>query len=245
MTGKGPVSYGLSQTAWGEYSAFLEELATRPGVRKICEIGGGANPSLSLAFIAKHNLEYTILDISENELAKAPDGYIKLVGDITDPNTQLQKNNWDLIFSKMLAEHVQDGTSFHGNIFNLLAPGGTAFHFFPTLCSMPFVINKLLCKKNSARLLYLFYKDRDYDGKHGKFPAYYSLCYGPTKKQIKRLANIGYSIKNYIGFFGHSYFERIPLLHKLHRALTKLLISFPIPWLSSYAYVVLSKPQKA
>jgi hypothetical protein len=92
-------------------------------------------------------------------------------------------------------------------------------------------------------LLHLFYKGRESHGKQGKFPAYYSLRYGPTKKQIKTLANMGYSIKQYIGFFGHGYFEKIPLLNKFNQVFTKWLISFPIAWLSSYAYVVLRKPK--
>ena len=44
----------------------------------------------------------------------------------------------------MLAEHVPDGYRFHSNLFELLKPGGVAFHFMPTLYSPPFVINRLL-----------------------------------------------------------------------------------------------------
>jgi len=37
---------------------------------------------LTPAFISSRNLDYTILDISENELGKAPDQYKKLAQDI-------------------------------------------------------------------------------------------------------------------------------------------------------------------
>jgi hypothetical protein len=241
MFGNDTVSYDLTPIAWNNYDAFLENLASRPGVKKICEIGGGSNPALSLAFITKHHLEYTILDISESELNKAPEGYIKLVGDITHPHFS-PDNHYHLIFSKMLAEHVMDAASFHKNVFNLLDSGGMAFHFFPTLYSLPFVINKYLPETLSGNLLRLFFKERNNEGHHGKFPAYYNMCRGPTKNQIKKLEEVGYLIEKYIGFFGHGYFEKIPLVRTLSNLLPRLLRSHPNPWLTSYAYVLLSKP---
>ena len=48
-----------------------------------------------------------IIDISAKELAKAPAGYRKRVLDVTQPLTG-KEGTYDLVFSKMLAEHVSD-----------------------------------------------------------------------------------------------------------------------------------------
>lgn len=235
------ISYDYTPAAWEKYSAFLEHLASQPHVRKICEIGGGSNPALSLEFIQKHQLEYTILDISPAELSKAPNGYIKLVGDITNPGPSLLGQQYDLIFSKMLAEHVEKGEAFHHHVYQLLNVGGKAFHFFPTLYSLPFLINFVLPESLSTKVLAFFFHGRSKQGKHGKFPAYYSMCRGPTKSQFKKFKTLGFHIEKYIGYFGHGYFDKIPILKQISRFTTKLLIKYPQPWLTSYAYVLLTK----
>lgn len=244
MPKKDCISYNRSEVAWADYVPFLQELAKRPNIKKICEIGAGATPSLSLDFVREHKLEYTLLDISAEELKKAPDGYRKIVGDIIHPHNLLEANQYDLIFSRMLAEHVKNGKVFHQNVFQLLAPHGIAFHFFPTLCAAPFMVNKFLSEKVSTKVLNLLNKRKKFEPgtQLAKFPAYYSYCYGPTKQQMSALTEIGYSIEQYIGFFGHGYYDRIPVLKQLNKATTKLLMAYPSPWLTSYAYVLLYKP---
>jgi len=73
-------------------------------------------------------LEYTILDLSLEELTKAPDGYNKIQADITDPYLSLD-GKYDLVYSRFLAEHVPSGLNFHRNVLNLLRKGG--MHFIP------------------------------------------------------------------------------------------------------------------
>ena len=106
---------------------------------------------LTPAFISSRNLEYTILDISENELGKAPDQYKKLAQDIM-ANDLSSTERFDLVFTRMLAEHVKDGELLHRNVYSLLNPGGFAVHFFPTLYAVPFLVNRLLPETLSALL---------------------------------------------------------------------------------------------
>ena len=47
----------------------------------------------------------------------------------------------------MVFEHVEDGQRAWANLYQLLAPGGVALAFVPTLYSVPFVINWLLPDK--------------------------------------------------------------------------------------------------
>jgi hypothetical protein len=128
-------------------------LAQMPGVQKICKIGGDANPALNLAFIQEHNLDYTILDICQYELDKAPDGYHKVCCDITDEKLVFP-GALD-VFSHHLAEHIQCASKFHSNVFHLLSPRGIAFHVFPTLYTFPFVVNWLTPDGLAEAALYI------------------------------------------------------------------------------------------
>jgi len=68
------VRYRLSRHAWEGFVEHVKALASRPGLRRVCEERAGANPSLPIDFVENHNLKYAILDVSERDLAKAPAG---------------------------------------------------------------------------------------------------------------------------------------------------------------------------
>ena len=76
------ITYLHSDNEWYEYPAFVQQLVQEHGARKICDVGGGANPVLPLQFVNDNQLDCTVLDISSAELEKAPNGYKKLVQDI-------------------------------------------------------------------------------------------------------------------------------------------------------------------
>ena len=179
------ISYKKTEEAWKGYSNSLVSLIEKYGSKRICDVGGGANPILSLEYINYRDLAYSILDISESELAKVPDEYNKITQDICSPTLSID-GKYDFIFSKMLAEHVKDGEQFHKNIHKLLCDGGLAVHFFPTLYTFPFLVNTLLPEKLTYSLLEFIMPNRDLF-RRAKFPAYYRWCRGPIKKQISKL----------------------------------------------------------
>jgi SAM-dependent methyltransferase len=235
------VSYGFFQEAWRDHAAIVRRLIELDRPRTVCEIGGGANPSLPLSFVAERGLDYTILDISPAELDKAPAGYRKLAADICAAEPAAA-GRFDFMFSKMLAEHVASGSAFHRNVFRALAPGGLACHFFPTLYAPAFVANRLLPEDVSGMALAAFApRDRH---RHGKFPARYSWCRGPTRRQLARLAAIGYEIVAYRGFFGHDYYRRIPPLHWASRRTAEWLCRHPWAPMTSFALALLRKPER-
>ena len=228
-----------SSDPWPQYLSKLFELIKDNGPKHLCEIGGGAFPAISLQQIKELNLEYTILDISQTELERAPKQYVKVEADICDPNLK-GEGSYDLIFSKMLAEHVLDAKTFHSNVYKLLKPGGIAFHFFPTLYSPPFIINRLIPEFLAKILFNLFVRNDSVV--HKRFTAYYNWCRGPIKCQIKNLESVGFEIIEYRGFFGHKYYRKIPILRDLHKLFVRFLTRFPNVYLTSFAFAVLKKP---
>ncbi len=219
--------------------AFLQRLIETRGVRSICDIGGGANPLLPIEYIRQHSLDYTVLDISETELQKAPPCYHKIMADIASRDFSIGGKTFGLVFSKMLAEHISDAPQFHTNIRKILAPEGVAAHFFPTLYAIPFLMNRIIPESLSDRLLSVFApRDRF---QRAKFPAYYQWCRGPTERQFQRLAGVGLVVVQYIGFFGHAgYYRRLPGIRQIHELTTRMLMKFPNPHLTSYAFLVVT-----
>jgi len=234
------IVYSYSENEWNEYSEFVQSLVKEYGACQICDVGGGANPVLPLEFIEQNQLDCTVLDISSEELEKAPKGYNKLVQDV-EASDCVQVEKFDLVITKMLAEHLKHGKLFHKNIFGMLKPGGVAIHYFPTLYSLPFIVNKLIPDRLSSFLLDTFLpRDRH---QLGKFPAYYSWCYGPIPSMLRMLAEIGYETVEYRAFFGNTYYSRIPIIRDLHRAYSHYLAQHPNPYLTSFAQVILRKPE--
>src|SRR5574337_235397 len=112
------IRYGTSEEGWLGYERYIYKLIHDHALKRVCEIGGGANPLLNLGRLSQAGAEYTILDISQAELDKAPSGYQKVLGDIGSAGFSLE-NRFDLVFSRMLAEHIRDAGQFHRNVLNL------------------------------------------------------------------------------------------------------------------------------
>ncbi len=148
--------------------------------------------------------------------------------DICTPDSQIPGAPYDLIFSRMTAEHFRDAEAAHANIFRALRPGGLALHSFATLYSLPFVANRFMPDQLSERLLNTVRPRDKY--KLDKFKAYYSRCRGPVKGQLDFFQNLGYEVAEYRGYFGHTYYaKKLPVLHKLHSLKTRWLLRNPVP----------------
>lgn len=232
------IAFDLWPAAWTGYIPFLEALIDRTGARSVCDVGAGARPSLPLEVVKKRGLEYVLVDVSEKELAKAPDGYIKIQADVTAADFRMDEK-FDLVVSRMVAEHIVHPVIFHTNVRRMLVPDGTAFHFFATLYSLPFVVNRVLPPGLSYVVLQLVRPSTV--RKRSKFRAYYRWCRGPTRRQIARFAELGYDVEEYLGFFGHTYYARATPIQHLETAVARTLVKHPVPLLTSFAYVVLRK----
>ena len=232
------ISYGRSEDAWHGFEILILSLITKYEIKSICDIGGGANPILNEDSIKKLKINYTILDISEIELQKTSNLFDKILADVSSTNFNINRK-FDLVVSKMLAEHIADAEQFHINIRTILNKNGLAIHFFPTLYALPFCLNYLLPNKFSGILLN-FVSPRD-KFRYPKFPAYYNICKGPIRSQLKILKKFGYDIIEYKAFFGHGYYDNFRILKILHNHIVKLLLKYPINLFSSFSYVILRK----
>jgi SAM-dependent methyltransferase len=228
---------------WDGAPQFFRSLIERSGARSVLEIGAGANPTLAPAYVREQGLRYTTNDVSTEELAKAGPDYETLCLDMaTADRGALPESAFDLIFSRMVNEHVSDGRRYYRNILDTLAPGGISAHCFSTLYAAPFVVNRLLPDSLSGRLFEAVVPRAG--GRHDKFSAHYSWSRGPSRRMIDRLTGLGFEVVEYRGYFGHRYYARrgLGLLNRLEEVKSAWLLEHPLPALTSYAAVILRKP---
>jgi hypothetical protein len=69
------------------------------------------------------------------------------------------------------------------------------------------------------------------------------MCYGNSRRQIRRFLSIGYADDDIRTFYGHNYFSKIPLIRELDSGLTRLAYATGLSQFGAYAYVRLKKPQ--
>jgi Methyltransferase domain len=237
------VRYSLSDEfpGWAMAESYLVSMIEKHSPRTLLEIGSGANPTLKTAHLARHKLRYITSDVDDCELRKAAPVYEARCFDVErGPLPEDLIAECDIIFSRMVNEHIRDGRAYHTNVRKLLRPKGLAIHCSATLHALPFLANFLMPAGLSGRLLDLFApRDRD---EQEKFQAYYSWCRGPTRRMIGRFQELGYDVLSYYGYFGHGYYRsKLPVLDVLERAKARLLVRRPLPHLCSYAVVVLRR----
>jgi hypothetical protein len=216
------------------------ELLIANGCKAVCEIGGGRTPLFTDQEIAELGVEYTILDISESELAAASSQCRKVLIDICSHDPGDPPGRYDFMFSRLLAEHVSDASAMHRNVFYLLRPGGLAFHFFPTLFTPAFVINRVLPEQASRRVLGILSPNRPRE--IPKFPARYSKCFGPIPAMKRFVEQFGFEVEEYRPFYGTDYLARKPVLRTVESFLTETMAGHLGPWFTSYAWLVARRP---
>lgn len=235
------VTYQSSEELWDSYASMLVDLAKEHGAQAVGELGGGANPVLADTSTWGFVPTRAVYDISVAEMDKAGDDLDKRQADLCEPLGG-PGGEYDLVFSKMLCEHLPDPETFHRNCFHLLRPGGRSVHFFPTLYALPFVLNRLVPEQAARRLLSVVQPDRLDNPLTEKFPAYYRWCHGPTGRMLQRYEELGFEVERWRAGFGHSYYRRLGPVDRLEAAKTSFLLRHPVPSLTSFAALVLRKP---
>ena len=153
----------------------------------------------------------------------------------------VKEGQFDLIFSRMVFEHITDVRRAWANIHALLAPGGVALAFVPTLYALPFLINHLMPNRLSGAILRVVFPERADDGDDPKFPTRYDWCRGSERAMVPMLHGLGFSEAKVLAFWGHGYFQRLPGLREADAAFSRLAARRDWRDVTTYAYVLARK----
>jgi SAM-dependent methyltransferase len=228
--------------AWDNYEHVVRGLARILHAHRLLEVGGGRDPLFKADELSALGLDMTVNDISQTELDVLPDSYHKACFDVAGDISAVAdlRDSIDLAFSRMVFEHVADGQRAWSNLYQLLAPGGVALAFVPTLYAFPFVVNRLLPDDVAAKIVKLIYPHRT-DDEDPVFPARYSWTYASETKMKPMLERIGYREVVILPFYGHGYFDRFPILRDVHARFTALARKHDWRTVASYAYIAARK----
>jgi SAM-dependent methyltransferase len=232
-----------SNWAWANYEELVLRLSRRFGLSALCEIGGGRDPGFLPTNPALRGLSLTVNDIDQHELDCAPDGLAKacfnIAGDLGEADAR--PGSFDLMFSRMVFEHVDGVERAWNNIHTLLKPGGVALAFFPTLYAPVFTINRMIPERLSRALVHALYPARRDGGSDPKFPALYDHCVSSERKLRPMLEKAGFSDIHVQPFWGHGYFKRMPLIREADDLFNRWAARIDWRLMSTHAFVLVRK----
>lgn len=229
--------------SWERYRDTVVAISAEYGLSRHLEIGGGRDPLFTPEEARRLGLSVTLNDISAEELALAPAAFAKLLCDVAAPDTMrtIAPGAYDFCYSRMVMEHVRDARQLWRNQHAMLAPGGVALAFVPTLFAPAFAVNRLVPESLSSAVVRRLFPDRHQDGDNPKFPAFYDHCRGDPAKVEPMLREIGFRETLVLPFYGYSYFWRIPVLKQLDAAFTRLARARDWRLVTSFAYIMAVK----
>jgi SAM-dependent methyltransferase len=229
---------------WEKASDYLKHLIVQNGFRVVGDIGGGAHPMLDADFVARQRLSYTVFDISQAELDKAPPQYDKVQMDISCGKADFEAKNvrgdFDLLFSHMFLEHIEKSEQAHMNFARMLKPGGLSVHFYPSPNNFPLTLNRIIPENLSTGIVRRLQNNRDVDGIQGKFRAFYKNCGAPSAKLEEKFDSLGFDLVQHVGYVGHHYYRRIPPMAAFEKQLRAMLLKMQVP-MTTYNLLVLRK----
>lgn len=229
--------------AFDNYKPVILEIAREYGLTRHLEIGGGRGPLFQPEELNPQGMSVVLNDISAHELSLAPSGLDKLQCDISAPGAdkKIGVGSFDFAYCRMLMEHVSDVRQMWHNMYAILAPGGVAFSFFPTLYAPPFVVNRIMPEYITRAAIEALFPHRKPDGNNPKFPAIYDYCYSRDDILLPMLHGAGFSCVLIVPFYGYSYFWKFPLLKQIDGVFTDLARRNDWRMFSSFAYVMARK----
>ena len=234
--------------AWANYKSTIFAFAAQSLAHsqrrpvRVLEIGGGRDPLFTALEVTAANIDFTVNDIDAGELELAPmwcrKAHFDIAGDLASAKAKL--GHYDLIVSQMVFEHIRDVPKAWANCHALLAPGGVALAFFPTLFAPPYVMNYFMPEFVSAAALRWFFPQR-HAGIQPKFPAFYDHCRGSQKKLAPLFEKIGFASSLVVPFWSHGYFRKLPVLREIDAWVQAMARRHDWRWITTYAYAVVRK----
>jgi SAM-dependent methyltransferase len=178
----------------------------------VWDVGAGKHPLIDVELKRRLGLKVVGLDLSESELARAPEGsYDEVV--VTDITGFRGTGTADLVVCQALLEHVRDTEAAIRAISTILKTGGLALLFVPSSNAAFARLNRLLPDGLRKRVLRTLHPQ---GGDRQGFPAYYDRC---IPDDFRRLADhSAMSVIDCRTYYTSSYFEVLFPLHLLWRA---------------------------
>ena len=205
----------------------------------VYDVGGGKRPIVTAAQKAAHGLTIVGIDISQNELDRAPAGIYDRT--ICEDVSRLRGNaEADLLICLAVLEHVRDVAAAFRAIASCLKPGGRALIFVPSR-NAPFArLNLIIPERLKRRVLYsVFPQSRGHQG----FPSYYDRC---TPRDFSALAaGAGLHVDVLKLYFVSTYFYAFFPVYLLWRLSKQIVHHFSPSAAAETFAVVLSKPRAA
>lgn len=235
-----------SQWGWDHYEATILGLAHQFCLRSVCEIGGGREPLFTQEQAARNGIDLIVNDIDAGELALTGPGLrtarFDIAGDLSEPD--VRRGGYDMMVSRMVFEHVDGVERAWANIHELLAPGGVALAFFPTLWAPVFALNHVLPEKVSHAIVHTLFPARRDGGRNPKFAALYDWCRGNPALLEPMLKRAGFAEIHVQRFWGHGYFDRMPGLKQADHVFNAVAARIGWNFVTTYAYVVVRKGRR-
>ena len=173
---------------------------------RVLDVGGGKSPIIDAETKRRLRLYVVGLDLSADELARAPQGiYDKvIVGDVATVPIHEQ---FDVILSRTLLEHVPDPSRAIANLTGALSPGGTMAHYLPCRRAFFAVLSRCLGAETSRSVLFRIYPEKR---SGAGFPAYYHCCVPSAMARLCRECGLlvetrAYYESEYFSFFAPLY----------------------------------------
>lgn len=225
---------GHCNDAFHQLSKTIEAIIAETKPSTVLELGAGRSP---LFLDRARSFKLVANDVAQAELDQLPANVEKALFDISSPEQipNHLRGSVDLVFSRSVFEHVRSIDDAMRTTHALLKPNGVAFHFFPTLYSSPFLLNKLIPFSVSERLVNVLSRPN-----YKRFPARYAQATA-TQARLDRWKKIGFREVAAARFYGHHYYKRIPVLRQLEDALTNAAAQQRWDWYTSFAYIMLVK----
>ena len=222
--------------AFGSYKPVLLELCAG---KTVLEVGAGRNPIFSPEEIKTHKIDYHANDISQVELDNMLVKYPARAFDTCAAIPAEWHGKFDVVFSRMVQEHVRDGRAFYRNLAALLKNGGFALNFHPTLFAFPFIMNRIIPENLSEQLMFILAPQRSRE-RTPKFPAYSQFC-RHSEGVVAGIRACGFSAVRLYPFYYHGYYRRIPGLSQLHQWFSRLAQARNWKLIATYSYSVAVK----
>lgn len=158
--------FSLYERVVGQYmNSQLDQIIVDVGGGKSCPFANYRDEHKNSKIIA---FDVSLADLQENSAVD-----MRVVGDIIS-EIPFRHNSVDLAVSRSVLEHLTDLEGFIANSQQFMKDTGYMIHLFPSKFAFFAIINQLLPKKLSKKILYSF---RPEARGIGGFPAIYDRCY--------------------------------------------------------------------